>query len=74
MGKEAGPFAQELGWGEMLFHCSREGGGRLQPLLFLFHPSFYGAHTAESGRWRGEASVNEDLEPWGLQQHLPHSL
>lgn len=36
---------------------------------FLFHPSFYKAqHSREGGR--GETSVNEDLEPWGLQQHL----
>lgn len=36
---------------------------------FLFHPSFYKAqHSQEGGK--GETSVNEDLEPWGLQQHL----
>lgn len=65
MGKEASPFAQELGWSEIFLHCSRERGGRLQPLLFSSNlPSM--RHTAQPGRWKGWGVWNEDLEPWGL--------
>lgn len=51
MGKEAGPFAQELGRGEIFLHCSREGGGQLQPLLFssILPSAGHTQHSQEGG-------------------------
>lgn len=68
MGKEVSTFAQELGWGEIFLHCSREWGAApprhvsLSVLPSIGHTQ----HSQEGGR--DQASTNEDPGPWGLQQ------